>query len=43
VFDRYLTGWTLASELQAIERRGLDEERRRAEIERAVLELLASA
>jgi DNA topoisomerase-1 len=43
VFDRFLTGWTLASELQAIERRELDEERRRAEIERAVLELLASA
>jgi DNA topoisomerase-1 len=43
VFDRYLAGWTLASELQAIERRGLDEERRRAEIERAVLELLVSA
>lgn len=43
VFDRYLTGSTLASELQAIERRGLDEERRRAEIERAVLELLAPA
>jgi DNA topoisomerase-1 len=42
VFDRYLTGSTLASELQAIERRGLDEERRRAEIERAVLELLAA-
>jgi DNA topoisomerase I len=43
VFDRYLSGWTLASELQMIERRGLDEERRRAEIERAVLELLAPA
>jgi len=43
VFDRYLTGWTIASELQAIKQRGLDEERRRAEIERAVLELLASA
>ena len=43
VFDRYLAGWTLARELQAIERRKLDEERRRAEIERAVLELLASA
>jgi DNA topoisomerase-1 len=43
VFDRYLTGWTIASELQALERRRLDGERRRAEIERAVLELLASA
>jgi len=43
VFDRYLTGATLASELQAIQRRGLDEEQRRAEIERAVLELLAPA
>jgi DNA topoisomerase I len=43
VFDRYLTGWTIASELQAIEPRGLDEERRRAEIERAVLELLVPA
>jgi DNA topoisomerase-1 len=43
VFDRYLAGRTLASELQAIERRELDEERLRAEIETAVLELLASA
>jgi DNA topoisomerase-1 len=43
VFDRYLTGWTLASELHAIDRRGLDEERRRAEIERALLALLAAA
>jgi len=43
VFDRYLTGSTIASELKAIARRGLDEERRRAEIERAVLELLAPA
>jgi DNA topoisomerase IB len=43
VFDRYLTGSTLTSALQAIERRGLDEEQRRAEIERAVLELLAPA
>jgi hypothetical protein len=34
---------TIVSELQEIERRGLDEERRRAEIERAVLELLAPA
>jgi DNA topoisomerase I len=43
VFDRYLAGWTITSELQAIERRELDEERRRAEVERAVLELLAPA
>jgi DNA topoisomerase-1 len=41
VFDRYLTGSTIASELQAINQRGLEQERRRAEIERAVLELLA--
>jgi len=43
VFDRYLTGSTIASELQAIKRRGLDQERRRAAIERAVLGLLATA
>lgn len=40
VFDRYLTGRTIAKELEAIGHRGLDEERRRAEIETAVLELL---
>jgi DNA topoisomerase I len=43
VFDRYLTGSTIASELQAIKRRRPDEERRRAEIERAVLNLLEQA
>ncbi len=41
VFDRYLAGSTIAGELETIERRGLDEERRWAEVERAVLELLA--
>jgi DNA topoisomerase IB len=43
VFDRYLAGFTITSELHAIKQRRLDEERRRAAIERAVLELLAPA
>ena len=43
VFDRYLTDWTIASELQAIEQQGLDQERRRVAIESAVLELLTPA
>ncbi len=42
VFDRYRSGWTIASELEAIDGRGLDEDQRREEIERAVLDLLAS-
>jgi DNA topoisomerase IB len=42
VFDRYRAGFTIASELAAIDGR-LEEEERRAEVELAVLELLASA
>jgi DNA topoisomerase I len=42
VFERYLTGSTIASELEQIERRGLGEEERRAEIEGAVLKLIAA-
>jgi DNA topoisomerase-1 len=42
VFERYLRGSTIASELQAIQVRGLDEERRRIEIEAAVLDLITS-
>jgi DNA topoisomerase I len=41
VFDRYLSGWTIADELRRIEARGLPEEERRAAIELAVLDLLA--
>jgi DNA topoisomerase-1 len=42
VFDRYRAGFTIASELAGIEGR-LNEEQRRAEVELAVLDLLASA
>jgi DNA topoisomerase IB len=42
VFDRYRSGWTIASELDRIDRRGLDEDERRAQVEGAVLHLLAS-
>jgi DNA topoisomerase IB len=40
VFDRFLSGWTIAGELRSIEKRGLAQEQRRAAIELAVLELL---
>lgn len=40
VFDRYLSGWTISGELDRIgPLRGLDD-RRRARVERAVLDLL---
>jgi DNA topoisomerase IB len=42
VFDRYRSGWTIAAELAAIERRGLDEEARRVAVEGAVIDLLES-
>jgi DNA topoisomerase-1 len=41
VFDRFLSGWTIAGELRRIEDRGLSQEGRRAAIELAVLDLLA--
>ncbi len=40
VFDRYLAGRTIANELEEIREQGLDEERRRSQIEAAVLALL---
>src|ERR1700729_3557365 len=40
VFDRFLSGWTIAGELRRIEDRGLADEERRAAIELAVLDLL---
>jgi DNA topoisomerase-1 len=43
VFDRYRSGWTIASELQRIDEQELNEERQRTEVEGAVLGLLASA
>jgi DNA topoisomerase I len=41
VFDRFLSGGTIADELRRIESRGLDDEDRRAAVELAVLDLLA--
>ena len=41
VFDRFLSGWTVAGELRRIEKRGLAQEERRAAIELAVLDLIA--
>jgi DNA topoisomerase-1 len=41
VFDRFLSGWTIAGELRRIDGRSLAEEERRAAIELAVLDLLA--
>jgi DNA topoisomerase I len=41
VFERFLTGLTIAGALEEISAQGLEEERRRAEVERAALELLA--
>jgi len=41
VFDRFLSGWTIAGELRRIEGRGLAEDERRAALELAVLDLLA--
>jgi DNA topoisomerase I len=41
VFDRFLSGWTIAGELRRIEDRGLREEERRAAVELAVLDMLA--
>jgi hypothetical protein len=41
VFDRFLSGWTIAGELARIEERGLPQEERRVAIELAVLDLLA--
>jgi DNA topoisomerase IB len=40
VFDRFLSGWTIAGELGRIEDRGLPPEERRAAVELAVLDLL---
>ena len=40
VFERYLSGQTIADELVELETRGLDEEGRRTGIEAAVLALL---
>ena len=42
VFDRYRSGWTIVSELERIDEQGLNDEKRRIEIEGAVLRLLAS-
>ena len=42
VFDRYRSGWTIVSELQRIAELGPNEEKRRTEVEGAVLDLLAS-
>jgi DNA topoisomerase-1 len=41
VFDRFLSGWTIAGELRRIENRGLLGEDRRTAVEVAVLDLLA--
>jgi DNA topoisomerase-1 len=41
VFDRFVSGWTIAGELRRIENRGLAPEERRAAIELAVLDLVA--
>jgi DNA topoisomerase IB len=41
VFDRFLSGWTIAGALRRIEDRGLTPEERRGAIELAVLDLLA--
>jgi DNA topoisomerase I len=41
VFDRFLSGWTIAGELRRIDKRGLAPEERRTAIELAVLDLLA--
>lgn len=41
VFDRFLSGWTIAGELRRIDGRGLGQEERRAAVELAVLDLLA--
>jgi DNA topoisomerase I len=40
VFDRYLSGWTIAAELERIAALRESDDRRRAELERAVLDLL---
>jgi DNA topoisomerase IB len=40
VFDRFLSGWTIAGELRRIEDRGLPADERRAAVELAVLDLL---
>jgi DNA topoisomerase IB len=42
VFDRYRSGSTIVGELAEIDGRGLNEERRRAAVERAVVDLLDS-
>jgi DNA topoisomerase IB len=41
VFDRYLSGWTIAGELERLPRLDPSDNRVRARIERAVLDLLA--
>lgn len=41
VFDRYLSGWTIAGALDRLGRLDPVEDRQRARLERAVLELLA--
>jgi hypothetical protein len=41
VFDRYLSGWTIAAELERLPRLDPSDNRVRARIERAVLDLLA--
>ena len=43
VFDRYRSGWTIASDLAAVDERELNDEKRRAEVEAAVLDLIASS
>jgi DNA topoisomerase IB len=42
VFDRFLSGWTIAEELKRIEQLPITDDDRRAETERTVLDLLAS-
>jgi len=42
VFDRFLSGWTIAGELRRIEERELPPEERRAAVELAVLDLLTA-
>jgi DNA topoisomerase I len=42
IFDRYRSGWTIAGELAAINRRRMNEEQRRTAVERAVIGLLDS-
>jgi DNA topoisomerase I len=43
VFDRYRSGWTIVTELERIDEQGLNEDDWRAEVEGAVLSLVASS